>query len=81
MRITFNNDIDRVLHFINICTTFKEDIDVKAGRYIIDGKSILGMCGICSMPNIDATIITDDQERWVAFRNAITDYLYTEEEQ
>ena len=55
MRITFNNDIDRVIHFVNICTTFKEDIDV--------------------------TIMTDDQERWVAFRNAITDYLYTEEEQ
>ena len=79
MRITFNNDINRVVHFVNICSTYKEDIDVKAGRYVLDGKSILGMCAICTMPHIEVTMLTDDDSRWIEFRNAIQDYLYTGE--
>ena len=37
------NTIDRVKRLINITMSYDEDIDISSGRYIIDGKSIMGI--------------------------------------
>lgn len=36
------NSIEKVKRFVNINTNFIGDVDVCSGRYIIDGKSIMG---------------------------------------
>lgn len=35
-----------ISEFVNMCCSFMEEIDVKKGRYIIDGKSILGVSSL-----------------------------------
>jgi len=37
------NTIDRVKRLVNITMSYDEDIDISSGRYIIDGKSIMGI--------------------------------------
>lgn len=32
-----------VMKFVRECSTFEEDIDITAGRYIINAKSIMGV--------------------------------------
>ncbi|MGM9537937.1 MAG: HPr family phosphocarrier protein [Candidatus Onthomonas sp.] len=63
-----------VKHFVETATRFTCDIDVKSGRYVIDGKSILGLFSIDS--SLPATICfhgsDDDAER---FRDLIAKKL------
>lgn len=40
------NTIQEANLFSNICDKFEEDIDVSVGRYVIDGKSYLGLLSI-----------------------------------
>lgn len=37
------NSIDKVKEFVQITSQFEERIDLISGRYVIDGKSILGI--------------------------------------
>ena len=74
MRITFNNNINNVVKFVRICEHFAEDIDVYASRYIVDGKSILGVSGVCMYPDITVKIITDKITKREEFYNAIADF-------
>lgn len=38
------NTIDNVKDFVSICSKYQDsDINVKQGRYIVNGKSILGI--------------------------------------
>lgn len=37
------NTIDKVKSFVNCNSKFDGDVDVISGRYVIDGKSIMGM--------------------------------------
>lgn len=37
------NTIEDVKDFVNLCSTYEEDIDYIVGRYIIDAKSIMGI--------------------------------------
>lgn len=37
------NSIDKVREFVNIASSVECNFDLKSGRYIIDGKSIMGI--------------------------------------
>ncbi len=37
------NSIDKVKEFVDIASSFEYNFDLKSGRYIIDGKSIMGI--------------------------------------
>lgn len=37
------NTIDKVKNFVNITSRFDDAIDVSTGRFMVDGKSILGL--------------------------------------
>ena len=74
MRITFNNNINNVVKFVRICEQFAEDIDVHTSRFIVDGKSILGVSGICMYPDITVKIVTDKITKREEFYNAIADF-------
>ena len=43
-RVTVNlNSITKVNKFVNEMTKFESDIDIISGRYIIDGRSLMGL--------------------------------------
>ena len=42
MKVKFNT-FDKVNEFVKITTALESDIFVKSGRYVVDGKSIMGL--------------------------------------
>jgi phosphotransferase system HPr-like phosphotransfer protein len=56
------NTVEKVRHFVNINTNFIGDIDVCSGRYIIDGKSIMGCFSLDLSKELEATITADSTE-------------------
>lgn len=40
------NSIEKVKRFVNITSDFETDVFLKAGRYVIDAKSILGIFSV-----------------------------------
>ena len=79
MRITFHGNMAKISEFVKICETFRENIDVKAGRFIVDGKSILGLAAICTNPKIEAIIMTDNPMAQADFYDAIKEFIVEEE--
>ena len=75
MRVSFGGNIDRVLDFVRICESFQDPVDVKAGRYMVDGRSLLGVMAICSMPTIDATLLTTNPSAQQDFADAMREYM------
>jgi len=75
MKLNFNGDINKVTKFVITCSTLPEDVDVRAGRYIVDGKSLLGMCAICTMPDLEADIITNDTFRVSVFNEVMKEFV------
>lgn len=56
------NTIDDVKNFVKICEQYKEcSIDVKQGRWVIDGKSILGVFSLNLIENLNVTIDTENK--------------------
>ena len=71
IKITFHSNIHEVLDFVDVCSSFPEDIDVFAGRYIVDGKSQMGVTAICTLPDIATVIHTDNEVNAGLFADAM----------
>ena len=56
------DSIDKVKNFVNVLTRFDCDFDLISGRYIIDGKSILGIFSLDLSKPIDLAIHADDDQ-------------------
>ncbi|MBQ4473368.1 MAG: HPr family phosphocarrier protein [Lachnospiraceae bacterium] len=54
------NSIDRVKSFVNEVTRFDTDFDLVSGRYVIDGKSIMGIFSLNLSKPIDLNIHCDE---------------------
>ena len=54
------NTVDRVRYFVNVASSCDVDIDLISGRYIIDGKSIMGIFGLDLSKPIDMSIPVDE---------------------
>lgn len=54
------NTIDKVKKFVNINMKYDADITVESGRYIIDGKSIMGMFSLDLSKVLKVVIDTED---------------------
>ncbi len=51
-----------VRDFVNIVSTHEADIDLKSGRYIVDGKSMMGIFSLDLLSPITLTAHTDDTD-------------------
>ncbi len=72
--------ISDVNNFVTSCSNYYEgEIDVKQGRQIIDGKSILGIYSLNLMKPLDVTIDTQNKNTEQNFYNFIKKW-YTDEE-
>lgn len=66
------NTIDDVKEFVNICSKYDVDIDVKQGKFAVDGKSILGIFSLNLMDKLDAYILIQDERVVRDFRQKIS---------
>ncbi len=51
-----------VRDFVNIVAKTDADIDLQSGRYIVDGKSIMGIFSLDLLSPITLTVHSDDAE-------------------
>lgn len=75
MRVSFDGNIDKVLDFVKICESFQDPVDVKAGRYMVDGRSLLGVAAICTMPTIEVTLLTTNPSAQQDFADAMKEFM------
>ncbi len=51
-----------VRDFVNAVTAFDGDIDLSSGRYVVDGKSIMGIFSLDLLSPIKLTVYSDNAE-------------------
>lgn len=66
------NTIDIVKSFVEICSRYKKsDIDVIQDRYVINGKSILGIFSLNLVEQVNVNINSEDENTKAEFYNEI----------
>ena len=68
------NTIDKVKDFVSRVSTFDCDVDILYGRYIIDGKSIMGIFSLDLTNPVTIMIHTDDYEELKRFFDIMEDF-------
>jgi phosphotransferase system HPr-like phosphotransfer protein len=63
--------IDDVKEFVNICSKYDVDIDVKQGKFTVDGKSILGIFSLNLIEGLSVYILTPDEKVAEDFKRKI----------
>ena len=51
-----------VRDFVNAVAAFEDEIDLQSGRYIVDGKSIMGIFSLDLLSPIKLTVYSDKPE-------------------
>ncbi len=72
------NTVESARDFANACDKFDDDVDVYYGRYIVDGRSLLGILSFDLMKTLNVRINTDDQAVIWKFANAISRFTVAE---
>lgn len=72
------NAIDKVKKFVNIITGFIADFDLVSGRYVIDGKSIMGVFSLDLTKHIELIVHYEDDADIVKIEAAIADFIVKE---
>ena len=72
------NNIDTVKLFVNKVTKFTEDFDLVSGRYVIDGKSIMGIFSLDLSKPIDLVVHTEeyDDATIEKIKNDLGEFIY-----
>lgn len=74
------NTINDISSFTTVCNNYYEgNIDIKQGRQIIDGRSVLGIYSLNLTKPLDVTIETKNKDTEENFYNFIKRW-YTNEE-
>ncbi len=74
--LTLNlNTLDKVKEFTNEANKFNSDIDIIRDRYVIDGKSILGIYTIDLTKPVTVRIISDDKAEIARFNEKMEQFL------
>ena len=67
------SQIDDVYKLVNILVGFEGDVDLESGRYIVDGKSILGIFSLDLRQPVKLT--AHDADKVDELKAALKDYL------
>ena len=62
---------DEAKVFTDIATKYDFNVDVKSGKNYADGKSLLGVCSLCSSLPLDIDAHGGTSEQYSAFVNDI----------
>ena len=68
------DNIDKVKEFVAISRTRPYDVDLLSGKYIINGKSIMGIFGLDLTKPVTVSIAVDD----TTFINEVSKFFYIE---
>lgn len=55
------NSIEKVKKFVNITSNFETDVFLRAGRYVIDAKSIMGIFSLDLTKPMELTFDTENK--------------------
>ena len=69
------NSIDKVKAFVNDITKFDNDFDLVSGRYVIDAKSIMGVCSLDLTKPLELRIHSDNEETIKQFNETFSQYM------
>ncbi len=69
------NSLDKCKKFARICETCPVDVDVSCGRYMVDGKSILGLLSFDLCKPLTVEIRTTDTSVIEEFRKNISSII------
>ncbi len=72
------NSIDRVKAFVNEVSKYDVDFDLVSGRYVIDGKSIMGIFSLNLSKPIDLNIHCDESNA-EEILNALAPFIIEED--
>lgn len=72
------NTIEKVKCFVESIVKFEEDIDVISGRFVLDGKSIMGLFSLDLSKDIYVTIHTNDKDVYENFLEEIGQFRVDE---
>lgn len=68
------NDMEAIKHFNSAMNELECDVDLQQGRYVIDGKSIMGMFSLSLLEPINITVHTDSEAEIEPIKAYISDY-------
>lgn len=68
------NDYKNAKKFNEVANTFDSDVDVLRGRYIIDGKSLMGLFTMDLSQPINVELYSDDKEEINRFNEAMKEF-------
>ncbi len=68
------NDMEDIKRFNLAMNDLECDVDLQQGRYVIDGKSIMGMFSLSLLEPITIILHTDNEDEIEAVKEYITDY-------
>lgn len=69
------NTLDKVKEFTNEVNKFNSDVDIIRDRYIIDGKSILGIYTIDLTKPVTVKINSNDKAEIIRFNEKMEQFL------
>lgn len=74
-KVTINlNDFNQIKKFNKNVSTFKSDIDLIKGRYIIDAKSTIGIFTLDLSVPVDVVIHSDNEEEISRFNDVMEEF-------
>ncbi len=68
------NDMEAIKRFNRAMNELECDVDLQQGRYVIDGKSIMGMFSLSLLEPINITVHTDSEAEVEPIKAYISDY-------
>jgi len=74
MKILINKTND-VTEFYNICTRYSGDIDVSSDKYVVDGKSVLGLFSLALDKPVEVRINTPNKNEEETFYAEICKFI------
>ncbi len=68
------NTIDKIKKFVSITTSYASEFDLKSGRYVIDGKSIMGIFALDTSKPYTLVIYEDDEKELKEIRLRLAEF-------
>ncbi len=68
-------DLEDVKHFVTATTLAPYDVDLRSDRFVVDGKSILGIFSLNLAHPITLNVHTETEEEAAEFLSSIKDFL------
>ena len=72
------NSVENVKEFLSIANSFKEDVDILSGRYMLDAKSIMGIFSLDLSKEVIVQIHTTDDNVYNNFIARIENFIVKE---